>query len=179
MRRICEDLSPSVLENVGFAAALEWAVTSACAQQPAAHRFAYDFVCDEDLEERLALAPGVQMQVYRIVQEAVSNVCRHAEAERVSLSVHLDDAGDFLLKLSDDGRGFDADNKRALEGSRPRRHPRARLAHRGRGRVDAARGRRHGLHPAQARGRAPRRPLEVRRGARRAAKKRYSARPCS
>ncbi|MFL6333691.1 MAG: two-component regulator propeller domain-containing protein [Pyrinomonadaceae bacterium] len=116
VRRICEDLSPSVLENVGFAAALEWAVASACAQQPAAHRFAYDFVCDEDLEERLALAPGVQMQVYRIVQEAVSNVCRHAEAGRVSLSVHLDDAGDFLLKLSDDGRGFDADHKRALKG---------------------------------------------------------------
>jgi signal transduction histidine kinase len=101
---------------VGFAAALEWAVTSACAQQPAAHRFTYDFVCDEDLEERLALAPGVQMQVYRIVQEAVSNVCRHAKAEHVSLSVHLDDAGDFLLKLADDGRGFDADNKRALKG---------------------------------------------------------------
>jgi signal transduction histidine kinase len=116
VRRICEDLSPSVLENVGFAAALEWAVAAACAQQPAAHRFAYDFVCDEDLEERLALAPGVQMQVYRIVQEAVSNVCRHAEAGHVSLSVHLDDAGDFLLRLSDDGRGFDADNKRALKG---------------------------------------------------------------
>lgn len=116
VRRICEDLSPSVLENVGFAAALEWAVTSACAQQPAAHRFTYDFVCDEDLEERLALAHGGQMQVYRIVQEAVSNVWRHAEAEHVSLSVHLDDAGDFLLRLSDDGRGFDADNKRALKG---------------------------------------------------------------
>ena len=116
VRRICEDLSPSVLENVGFAAALEWAVATACAQQPAAHRFTYDFVCDEDLEERLALAPGVQMQVYRIVQEAVSNVCRHAEAGHASLSVHLDDAGDFLLKLSDDGRGFDADHKRALKG---------------------------------------------------------------
>jgi signal transduction histidine kinase len=116
VRRICEDLSPSVLENVGFAAALEWAVAGACAQQPAARRFAYDFVCDEDLEERLALAPGVQMQVYRIVQEAVSNVCRHAGAGRVSLSVHLDDAGDFLLKLSDDGRGFDAGHKRALTG---------------------------------------------------------------
>jgi hypothetical protein len=116
VRRICEDLSPSVLENVGFAAALEWAVASACAQQPSARRFAYDFACDEDLEERLALAPGVQMQVYRIVQEAVSNVCRHAEAGHVSLSVHLDDAGDFLLKLSDDGRGFDAENKRALKG---------------------------------------------------------------
>ena len=116
VRRICEDLSPSVLENVGFAAALEWAVASACARQHAGDRFAYDFVCDEDLEERLALAPGVQMQVYRIVQEAVSNVCRHAAARHVSLSVHLDDAGDFVLQLSDDGRGFDAQNKRALKG---------------------------------------------------------------
>ncbi|HWS85481.1 MAG TPA: two-component regulator propeller domain-containing protein [Pyrinomonadaceae bacterium] len=116
VRRICEDLSPSVLENVGFAAALEWAVATACAQQPAARRFTYDFLCDEHLEERLALAPGVQMQVYRIVQEAVSNVCRHADAGHVSLSVHLDDAGDFVLQLSDDGRGFDADHKREPKG---------------------------------------------------------------
>ena len=116
VRRICEDLSPSVLENVGFAAALEWALASACAQQPSAHRFAYDFGCDEDLEERLGLSHGAQMQVYRIVQEAVSNVCRHARASQVSLSVRLDAAGEFLLTLSDDGRGFDAGNKRALKG---------------------------------------------------------------
>jgi len=116
VRRICEDLSPSVLENVGFAAALEWALASACAQQPSAQRFTYDFACDEDLEERLALSPGVQMQVYRIVQEAVSNVCRHARAAHVNLRVGLDAAGDFLLTLSDDGHGFDAENKRALKG---------------------------------------------------------------
>jgi signal transduction histidine kinase/ligand-binding sensor domain-containing protein len=117
VRRICEDLSPSVLENVGFAAALEWALAAACAQQPSsAQRFAYDFDCDEDLEERLALSHGAQMQVYRIVQEAVSNVCRHARAAHVTLHVRLDAAGDFLLTLSDDGRGFDAGNKRALKG---------------------------------------------------------------
>jgi signal transduction histidine kinase/ligand-binding sensor domain-containing protein len=116
VRRICEDLSPSVLENVGFAAALEWALANALAHMPAGRKFAYDFACDEDLEERLALAPGVQMQIYRIVQEAVSNVCRHAEASRVSLCVRLDDAGDFTLALEDDGAGFDAKNKKALKG---------------------------------------------------------------
>ena len=116
VRRICEDLSPSVLENVGFAAALEWALASACAQLPSGHRFTYDFECDEDLEECLGLSAGVQMQVYRIVQEAVSNVCRHAGAAHVSLRVRLNDAGDFLLTLSDDGRGFDVDNRRALKG---------------------------------------------------------------
>jgi len=116
VRRICEDLSPSVLENVGFAAALEWALAAALAHLPAERKFAYDFDCDDGLEERLALAPGVQMQVYRIVQEAVSNVCRHAQAARVRLSVHLDDAGDFTLTLEDDGLGFDAGNKKALKG---------------------------------------------------------------
>jgi signal transduction histidine kinase/PKD repeat protein len=116
VRRICEDLSPSVLENVGFAAALEFALASALAHLPAEHKFTYDFLCDESLEERLALAPGAQMQVYRIVQEAVSNVCRHARAARVRLTIHLDEEGLFTLTLEDDGRGFDSANRKALKG---------------------------------------------------------------
>ncbi len=116
VRRICEDLSPSVLENVGFAAALEWSLASALAHLPSDCKFAYEFECDEDLEERLRLTPGVQMQVYRIVQEAVSNVCRHARATRVSLSVRLSDEGDFNLTLEDDGHGFDAADRKARKG---------------------------------------------------------------
>jgi signal transduction histidine kinase/ligand-binding sensor domain-containing protein len=116
VRRICEDLSPSILENVGFAAALEWALASALAHLPAGRKFIYNFACDENLEERLSLAPGVQMQVYRIVQEAVSNVCRHADAAHVSLAIRLDAAGQFTLALEDDGAGFDAGNKKALKG---------------------------------------------------------------
>jgi signal transduction histidine kinase/ligand-binding sensor domain-containing protein len=116
VRRICEDLSPSVLENVGFAAALEFALASALAHLPAEHKFTYEFTCDESLEERLALAPGAQMQVYRIVQEAVSNVCRHARAAHVRLTTHLDEEGLFTLTLEDDGRGFDAANRKALKG---------------------------------------------------------------
>ncbi|MBC7931710.1 MAG: hypothetical protein H7Z38_14205 [Rubrivivax sp.] len=48
----------------------------------------------------------------------MSNVCRHARATRVSLAAHLDDASDFVLTLEDDGRGFDAGNKKALAGGR-------------------------------------------------------------
>jgi signal transduction histidine kinase/ligand-binding sensor domain-containing protein len=117
VRRICEDLSPSVLENVGFAAALEWALASARAHLPAECQFAYEFDCEENLEERLRLAPGEQMQVYRIVQEAVNNVCRHAGAARVALSARVDGEGAFVLTLADDGRGFDpADRKKKKEG---------------------------------------------------------------
>ncbi|HEV2705693.1 MAG TPA: two-component regulator propeller domain-containing protein [Pyrinomonadaceae bacterium] len=116
VRRICEDLSPSVLENVGFTAALEWALAERVAHLPADSKFAYEFVCDEGLEERLDFAPGVQMQIYRIVQEAVSNVSRHAQATRVRLTVGVEGDGDFVVTLEDNGRGFDPQDKRARKG---------------------------------------------------------------
>ena len=91
-------------------------LASALAHLPADCKFAYEFECDEGLEERLRLTPGVQMQVYRIVQEVVSNVCRHARATRVQLGVHLSDEGSFVLTLEDDGQGFDADHRKARGG---------------------------------------------------------------
>ncbi|HEX8160391.1 MAG TPA: two-component regulator propeller domain-containing protein [Pyrinomonadaceae bacterium] len=117
IRRICEDLSPSVLDNVGLAAALEWALSNAAAHCPAAERFEYTFDADEDLDERLSVAPGVRMQIYRIAQEAITNVCRHAGARRVRLSVGLSRAGELSLALEDDGRGdFDPHARRARTG---------------------------------------------------------------
>ena len=91
----------------------EWALAERVAHMPPDCKFTYEFSCDEHLEERLHFAPGVQMQVYRIVQEAVSNVCRHAAARRVRLSVAADDDGRFLLTLEDDGRGFDTDRRKS------------------------------------------------------------------
>jgi signal transduction histidine kinase/ligand-binding sensor domain-containing protein len=117
VRRICEDLSPSALDNVGLAAALEWALSNAVAHCPAPERFDYEFAADEDLDERLSLAPGVRMQIYRIAQEAITNVCRHASARRVRLSVTLTPAGDLLLALEDDGRGnFDPRERKSRRG---------------------------------------------------------------
>jgi signal transduction histidine kinase/ligand-binding sensor domain-containing protein len=117
IRRICEDLSPSALDNVGLAAALEWSLSNAAAHCPAPARFEHEFSADEDLDERLSLAPGVRMQIYRIAQEAITNVCRHAAARRVSLSVSLSRAGELLLTLEDDGRAdFDPQDRRTRRG---------------------------------------------------------------
>ncbi|MDT7602679.1 MAG: two-component system, NarL family, sensor histidine kinase UhpB, partial [Acidobacteriota bacterium] len=117
IRRICEDLSPSALDNVGLAAALEWALSNAAAHCPAPARFEHEFHADEDLDERLSLAPGVRMQIYRIAQEAITNVCRHAEASRVHLDVHLSPEGELVLTLEDDGRAdFDPQERRARRG---------------------------------------------------------------
>jgi len=109
IRRICEDLSPSVLANVGLAAALEWALADASGRLPPKRRFGYEFACEEGLEDKLGLDPGVQIQIYRIVQEAVSNICRHSGATRVRLEAKIDEAGKLKLRLEDNGRGFDCE----------------------------------------------------------------------
>lgn len=108
VRRICEDLSPSVLQNVGFAAALEFALSHAVQDAPAEKRFVYEFHCDDGIEERSDLSPSVQMQVYRIVQEAVNNIWRHADATEVKMFVMNSDGGGFSLKIEDNGCPFDA-----------------------------------------------------------------------
>ncbi|HEV2801667.1 MAG TPA: two-component regulator propeller domain-containing protein [Pyrinomonadaceae bacterium] len=117
IRRICEDLSPSVLENVGLTAAIEWALTNAASSHVAPNcKFEYEFVCDEELEAQLDLAPAVQMQVYRIAQEVLNNICRHASATRVRLSVTNSDEASFVMIIEDDGRGFDAQTRRGRKG---------------------------------------------------------------
>ncbi len=116
VRRICEDLSPSVLQNVGLAAALEFALSHAVQDAPADRRFDYEFVCDELLEERAQLPPNVQMQIYRMVQEAVNNIWRHAGATHVKMTVEADAGGDFVLQLLDNGRDFDPREQKNLEG---------------------------------------------------------------
>ncbi|HVI70618.1 MAG TPA: ATP-binding protein, partial [Pyrinomonadaceae bacterium] len=106
VRRICEDLSPSVLQNVGFAAALEFALSHAVQDAPAEKRFVYEFHCDDAIEERSELAPSVQMQIYRIVQEAVNNIWRHADATEVKMYVTITNEGTFSLNIEDNGRPF-------------------------------------------------------------------------
>jgi signal transduction histidine kinase/ligand-binding sensor domain-containing protein len=108
IRHICEDLSPSVLENIGFVPALEWALTDAVAHLPADEKFAYSFVCEPDLEERLDLTPTEQIQLYRIVQEALNNVCRHAKAKKVELRVAVAYQRELVIAVIDDGIGLAA-----------------------------------------------------------------------
>lgn len=109
IRRICEDLSPSVLENIGFSAALEWALSNE-------NKFEYEFICPENFDENLPLSSSEQIQIYRIVQEVLSNISRHAEAAKVKLSVEISLENLFLLTIEDNGKSFDFDNTKIKKG---------------------------------------------------------------
>src|SRR5438128_8200049 len=112
IRRICEDLSPSVLDNVGLAAALEWALGNAVAHLPVDKKFEYEVSGGEEIEERIKLESSVRIQIYRIAQEVINNICRHAEAKHVRLFVEASQAGSLTLGIEDDGEFFAPDDTR-------------------------------------------------------------------
>ncbi|MFY9620987.1 MAG: two-component regulator propeller domain-containing protein [Pyrinomonadaceae bacterium] len=116
VRRICEDLSPSALENVGLSAALQFALAHAVEQAAPECKFEYDFVCDDAIEEKLQLTQSTQIQIYRIAQEALSNICRHAHAKRVKMSAGIAAGNQFELQIEDDGRGYDEADARRNSG---------------------------------------------------------------
>jgi signal transduction histidine kinase len=104
------------LENVGLAAALEWALTNAITHAPPERKLEYEFVCDEGIEERVQLAPGSRIQIYRIAQEAINNICRHAGATRVRVHINASDEEGLVLTIEDDGRNFDPRDRKMKQG---------------------------------------------------------------
>jgi signal transduction histidine kinase/ligand-binding sensor domain-containing protein len=107
VRRICEDLSPSALENVGLAAALHFALAHAVESAAPECKFEYKFDCDDSLDDRLKLSPSAQIQIYRIVQEVLSNICRHSGPTRVEMTANVTAQHDFEIRIEDNGRAFD------------------------------------------------------------------------
>lgn len=88
-------LRPSVLDDLGLTAA----ITSL------AHSAGGDFAVELDLQE-CSLPPHVEMSVYRITQEALQNIVKHAAASHVELSLRSTQDG-VTLTVRDDGLGFD------------------------------------------------------------------------
>lgn len=102
IRRICEDLSPSVLENVGLVAALEFLLSRSVEN--------HHFSADESVEEKINFPLNVQLQIYRIAQEVLTNITRHSNADLVEMSVEANEEGELKLKIRDDGKAFHPDD---------------------------------------------------------------------
>lgn len=100
-------LHPSTLDDLGLVAAIE----SECRSFFERGGPPVEFHCEEDFD---SLPKESQLGLYRIVQEGLRNIYRHAAAENVSIRLHRSEDG-VALEIRDDGRGFD----RGAKGWRP------------------------------------------------------------
>jgi len=100
-RRIIEDLRPTLLDNLGLGAALDWLVRGTCERAGLACQINLDDATDE-------LPPEQSITIYRIVQEALTNVIKYAKAKQVTVDV-VREPGGVSLSFSDDGVGLPED----------------------------------------------------------------------
>jgi signal transduction histidine kinase len=101
VRRLAVELRPKALDDFGLVPALERLVGT----------FAEQTGIETHLESRLQearLASEIETVLYRVVQEALTNVVKHARAEHVSVLLHAK-PGRVAVVIEDDGRGFAAD----------------------------------------------------------------------
>jgi signal transduction histidine kinase len=102
LHRVIHDLRPSVLDDLGLASALEWYATHGL--QRAGLQVSLEI-------DELPEVPGeVEITIFRIYQEIVTNILKHARAERVAIELYVrrDAPGGarLVLAVEDDGVGF-------------------------------------------------------------------------
>ena len=103
VRRIASELRPSILDDLGLLEAVEW--------QAQRFQARTGMVCDYTcLLEVAHLSRDQSTAVFRILQEALTNILRHAEATKVEILVEQV-AGEFQLLIKDDGRGITEEEK--------------------------------------------------------------------
>lgn len=101
VRRFARNLRPSVLDDLGLLPALEWLASQA---QTAAR-------LEVSGPER-RLSPAAELTVFRLAQEALSNVDKHAQAASAALRITFGESA-VRLSVSDDGQGFTPDQAEA------------------------------------------------------------------
>jgi len=105
------DLRPSILDDLGLEPALRWYTD----RQAALVELKVGFHADR-LEQRLD--PVIETECFRVAQEALTNVVRHAQAKAVTVELRKED-GQLHLRVRDDGIGFDvaAIREKAVRGA--------------------------------------------------------------
>lgn len=108
VRRICMDLHPSILDDLGILATISWF----CREFQAIYSgIRIEKQIDVDEQEVPDL---LKIVIYRVMQEALNNIGKHSEADLVHLSLRKHDSR-IELTIKDNGRGFDLEVARSAE----------------------------------------------------------------
>jgi len=98
VRRIASELRPAILDDFGLLAAMEWHLGEF--ERRSGLKCTWSCSIDD-----LQLPAEAAIAVYRVFQESLTNVARHAAARQVAVSVNASD-GRLVLQVTDDGRGI-------------------------------------------------------------------------
>jgi signal transduction histidine kinase len=99
-RNLITELRPSILEHLGLKAALEWQVNKFNDQQK--NIFCTLHITDEDID----LNSKSNITVFRIIQEALSNIIKHSKATVVSIDLRCESNHVLVVKIKDNGVGM-------------------------------------------------------------------------
>jgi signal transduction histidine kinase len=105
-RRVIESLRPTLLDNLGLFPALRWQLAESCGRAGLA--------CVERYPaNEPQLTPEASIAVFRIVQESLTNILKHAQARNVEVSVDVEGAW-LVVRIRDDGIGLPPDRLQAI-----------------------------------------------------------------
>jgi signal transduction histidine kinase len=99
-RRIAMDLRPPILDDFGATYAVDW-LCGELTRVYEAITVIKELNADED-----AIPTEIKVDLFRILQEACNNACKHARADRITVRLYTDAEG-IRLQVSDNGVGFD------------------------------------------------------------------------
>ena len=101
VRRLSRDLAPSILEDAGLSAAIHWLIANSN------HNYQSTNITLEDIDIDHLFSENAQTIIYRVLQEALTNIGRHAHAKNVSVRIKRQ-GDEASFSIEDDGIGFDA-----------------------------------------------------------------------
>ena len=97
-RRVIEELHPTLLDNMGLCAALRWQAEQIC--EASGMKLHLNLPPHE-----ISLRPEVGIAIFRVAQESLTNIAKHADADQVWLSLVVFDR-DLVINIEDDGVGL-------------------------------------------------------------------------
>ncbi len=100
-RRLILDLRPMALEDLGLVPAIRWYAETHLHEQGVTTTIEMD-------QPAVRLPPHLEVALFRIAQEAINNIAKHARAQRATIRLVFWDAA-VRISVSDDGKGFDVD----------------------------------------------------------------------
>jgi PAS domain S-box-containing protein len=111
VRRIVKDLRPSILDDLGILATINWF----CREFQEVYT-GIRIETEIDVQENIIPSP-LKTVIYRILQEALNNVAKHSGADRVQLSL-LEQDNRIIMRIQDNGVGFDVSKTISMQPSR-------------------------------------------------------------